>query len=83
MPTSSTGPPSKKRVQRVEPGSASPSRGDASDARREKDAAAESPENYEDYSDPICVCEPEPYWQEIAAQLERERAERERVERGS
>ncbi len=29
-------------------------------------------EDPEDYSDPICVCEPEPYWQEIAERLERE-----------
>jgi hypothetical protein len=30
---------------------------------------AEAPE---DYSDPVCVCEAEPYWQEVAERLERE-----------
>ncbi len=37
--------------------------------RNEKEAKPESPE---DYSDPICVCEPEPYWQEIAERLKRD-----------
>ena len=36
-------------------------------------ANAEAPEDPEDYSDPICVCEPEPYWQEVAERLEREK----------
>lgn len=35
----------------------------------------EDTEDPEDYSDPICVCEPEPYWQEVAERLERERLE--------
>lgn len=39
-------------------------------------------EDPEEYADPICVCEPEPYWQEVAEKLEREKAEREKAEQG-
>jgi hypothetical protein len=35
-------------------------------------ASVDAKEDPEDYSDPICVCEPEPYWQEIAERLEQE-----------
>ncbi len=38
----------------------------------EKSAPEEPPEDPEEYADPICVCEPEPYWQEIAERMARE-----------
>jgi hypothetical protein len=60
----------KKPVPRGGPGSASPSQGEAPPASKKNDAAA--PEPPEDYSDPVCVCEPEPYWQEIAERLQRD-----------
>jgi hypothetical protein len=60
----------KKPVQRGGPRSASPPQGEAPAARKEKEAA--EPEEPEDYSDPICVCEAEPYWQEIAERLGRD-----------
>jgi hypothetical protein len=45
------------------------------DPKLEKDRVSpKAPDDPEDYSDPICVCEPEPYWQEIAEQLEREKS---------
>lgn len=30
-------------------------------------------EDPEEWADPICVCEAEPYWQEVAERLEREK----------
>jgi hypothetical protein len=59
----------KKPVRRAERPSASP-QGEAPAAKKEN--AGTAPERPEDYSDPICVCEAEPYWQEIAEQLERD-----------
>lgn len=40
------------------------------------EAAEPEWEDPEEYADPICVCEPEPYWQEVAEQLEREKRAR-------
>lgn len=60
----------KKLVRSRGPRSAPPSKGEAPAASKENDAAA--PESPEDYSDPICVCEAEPYWQEIAERLKRD-----------
>jgi hypothetical protein len=59
----------KKLEQRGESPSPAPPRAPEPAPRpapRKKDEAPESPD---DYSDPICVCEPEPYWQEIAERL--------------
>lgn len=42
----------------------------------EEERNLEEREDPEEYADPICVCEPEPYWQEVAEQLERELAQR-------
>lgn len=39
-------------------------------------------EDPEEYADPICVCEPEPYWQEVAEQLEREKRARAEASQG-
>ena len=60
----------KKRVRRDGPRPASPSQAKAPAPNQKSDAAA--PESPEDYSDPICVCEAEPYWQEIAERLKRD-----------
>jgi hypothetical protein len=38
-----------------------------------KGREAEPKEDPEEYGDPICVCEAEPYWREVAERLERER----------
>jgi hypothetical protein len=58
-----------KPVQSGEPRPASPPQGPRPAPRTQKDAA---PDPSEEYSDPICVCEAEPYWQEIAERLERD-----------
>ena len=47
--------------------------GPAQTAAKEREPEWEDPE---EYADPICVCEPEPYWQEVAEQLEREKRAR-------
>lgn len=39
----------------------------------DRDRTPEPKEDPEEWADPICVCEAEPYWQEVAEQLERER----------
>jgi hypothetical protein len=46
------------------------------------EAAEPEWEDPEEYADPICVCEPEPYWQEVAEQLEREKRARAEASQG-
>lgn len=63
--------PDDEDQQQREPAGEQPSaKQDVASAEQENPDQREDPE---EYGDPICVCEPEPYWQEIAEQLERER----------
>lgn len=85
--TSAPAPPQESPPRGSERAGKEPSRGKAKGASAERPVPApkENPadkrapatpkpkEDPAEWADPICVCEPEPYWQEVAEQLARKK----------